>query len=552
MIRAVLLLLLAACAPKPALRARGLSDATSTATALRETLAPRRVALLVGIDAYTDPLLPDLRHAAADATALGEVLRQPDAGFDEVLVLADADGTPRSRVFEGLRRLAATVQRDDELVVFFAGHGTRVPVDGGEHRFLLPSDARTTDLVGSAIDLEDLLDYVLTLPPLRKGVIVDACFDGGGRSVTRPGLRGFPAAALHEDEARLTRLGPGDAQLFATTPGRPSLEDDTLGHGVYTWYLLEALGWGFRDADRDGDGLLTLWEAHDHARGQVVAHTHGAQVPEAILRTVGEADVVLRGTPGARRRRDAALLYLYDQPGSPLAGATISVDGRARGALPGTIPVDAGRHEVVVTDRSGHVVADGWIELGVGRAYRVDQLAAKVEGERGGAEVRAIAVAAPGLGAVLGPAAVGVEVALDGRLAPVRAPGLVLGGRLGLGAALGGAEGLGARTFGSVGVDLGWRGDVGRLRWGLGWGATGWWLPPRGADGLAVPVASPDRAGWAFAATGPRAQLAVVVEGGWSVGLSAAAEGTGLVLSPGARTTFVPVVTAGVGARARF
>ncbi|MCB9680438.1 MAG: caspase family protein [Alphaproteobacteria bacterium] len=549
---AVLGALLAACAPPSTLRARGMADAQSTEAVLREALRPRRVALFVGIDRYDDPAFAPLQHARDDATALAQALRQPDAGFDEVVVLASETGTTRGEVLEALRHLSATLRRDDELVVFFAGHGTRAPVGGELHRFVLTTDARTSDLVGTAIDLEALLSFVLDLPPLRKGIVVDSCFDGGGRSVVRPGLDTGEPAPEPVDRREL-RLGPGDAEMFATTPGRPSLESDSLGHGIYTWYLLEALGWGFQEADRDGDGLLTLWEAHDHARGAVIAHTKGQQVPEAIVRTVGEADVVLRGRPHERTLRDRALVYLYPENDHPLSGATVEIDGRTRGALPGTVPIDAGRHELALLAPDGRVLTSGWVQVGAGRAYRADTLAERVQGELGTVGTRAFAVAAPGF-AALGDAGAGVEISVDARVAPREARGLVVGGRLGLGAGVGALEGFGPRSLLTTGVDVAWQGDHQHLRWRLGWGLSAWWLPPRATEVDAVlqddPYASPARAGWILGAMGPRVELAWMLSPRWGLVVHGMAEGTALRLAADAPAAFVPIVGGGLGVRA--
>src|SRR5690606_38217909 len=135
-----------------------------------------------------------------------------------------------------------------------------------------------------------------------------------------------------------------------------------------------------------------------------------------------------------RRRRDAALLYLYADPEHPLSGATLTIDGRTRGALPGTVPVDPGRHQLTVRTAEGHVLVDGYVDVDGGRAYRVDQLVSRVQGEHGGFETRAIVVAMPGLQGALGELAGGVELGVDGRPAPLTARGLVLGGRVALAA----------------------------------------------------------------------------------------------------------------------
>lgn len=537
------LLLLAGCVPRAALRPRGLTPATSTEEVLHEALAPRRVALLVGVDRYDDPAFEPLRHAAADARALAELLRQPDGGFDHVSTLTGS--VSREELFAALRLLAQQVRRDDELVLYFAGHGTRMEVEGVEHRFLLTTDSSTADIERTAVDLEALLAWVRELAPVRRGVIVDACFDGGGRSVTRPGA---PSASSAGQDLRLTRLGPGDIEALATTPDRPAMEDDAVGHGVYTWYLLQAASWGFREADLDDDGVLTLWEAHDHARGRVIEHTNGAQVPEALLRTVGEADVVLRGREEDRRQRDTALLYLYPRAQTALSGVTVEVDGRARGSLPGTIAVAPGRHTLTLYDRDGAILASGPIEVEGGRATRLDQLIPTLNRERGGVAVRAMGWGAPGLEEAIGPAA-GLTLALDARPAPVRIPGLSIGAHLDLLAA---GSAAGARPLLGGGVDLAGQVERQRARLRLGWGASGWWAPPRLLPEGVSPLAAPGRAGWRFFATGPRMSGGLLLGRGWWVDGAIAVEGTGLVLEEGGAARFVPIVQGGVGLRATF
>lgn len=554
---ALLALLLAACAHRggePTLRARGLTPAVSTADALRAAVAPRRLAVLVGIDAYEDPALPSLRHAGTDARAVAEVLDAHTADFDVVTVLTGED-TTRAAILDALRNLRAGLRPEDSVFVYFAGHGTRDRVGEGMHRFLLPSDARREAVVATGIDLEELLDWLTTLPAERRGLVVDACFDGGGRSVSRAG--DVPLAPPRRD-LRLATLGPGDIQVYATTPGRPSLEDDTLGHGVYTWFLLEALGWAFRDADRDGDRQLTLWEAHDHARARVLEHTGGAQVPEALLRTVGEADLVLRGAPGGPRPSDQALLYLYTDPEDGLAGASLRIDGRTRGALPGTHPVRPGRHRVEVLDADGRRVAAGSTRLEAGRAYRVDRLVDRLEKGAGHVGVRLVYAGAPGLERAWGPGALGVELGAHARVMDGPVEGLTGGGHLGTASTLIAPRAVDAprpdrsRPLVWLGGTVGWQGDLRRWRLHGGLSATVWWAPAQRPDPEFPAWMQPDVAASVLPAIGPFADVGHVLSDVWTLDLGVRVEGTSVRSRPNAGLRFVPVVTGGLGATAAW
>jgi len=82
-------------------------------------------------------------------------------------------------------------------------------------------------------------------------------------------------------------IAGGFSQLF--TPSRRlmmtaantnefSLEDSKWGgHGVFTHYLLEALG---GKGDRDGDGIVTFTEVFDYVAGNVRTATDGRQNPQ--------------------------------------------------------------------------------------------------------------------------------------------------------------------------------------------------------------------------------------------------------------------------------
>lgn len=524
-----LLALLVGCVPHaPVQHPRGLEPARSTSDALNAALNPRRVALLVGVDAYDDATFPALAHAGHDADLLAGVLQDPAAGgFDEVTLLAA--GPTRAAVLDALRALRRDLRREDVLLVYFSGHGTQVPDGDQAKRFLLQRDSRASDLETSALELEALQSWFSALAPARKVLIVDACFSGDGKSVVRPSTRQISDPETLTPSA--ASLGPGEAHLFATSPGRPALEDDGLGHGVYSYYLIEALSWAFQDADRDHDGVVTAWEAHDHARVHTLDRTGGVQVPEAAFRVVGTADLVLVGRPRERKRRDQSLVYLYPPPSHPLSGATLTVDGRPRGQLPGTVAIPPGRHHLSLSDASGELVAQGHLTLASGRPYRAEELQRLLRGPSLGLGIRPALGLAPAFTEALPTGAGGLE--LHGYLRDDTDPGrgLYVGGHLGM---LGGARPVGSRSDGralaSAAVEIGAQQDWRMLRGRAGWTLGGVWMPPdhAGLDHEAQldPYDIPDRAGWIFATTGPTAALGVVANETWSLVLQGRAGAT--------------------------
>ncbi|MEN0063482.1 MAG: caspase family protein [Myxococcota bacterium] len=486
--------LLASCVRAPVeaagdLTPRGVEPARSTREALNAVMQPRRVALLIGIDRYDDPQFPDLKHAVHDANLLGSIFEdRVVGGFDEVNV--QVSGPTRADMLASLRNLGH-LRRDDVLVVYFSGHGTRATTGTGGRRFLLQRDSRAADLATTAIDLEELQRWFSNLAPARKALIVDACFSGDGKSVVRPEDRGAKPGQLLP--AAATR-GPGEAHLFATSTGRPALEDDELGHGVYTYYLIESLSWSFAKADRDGDGVITAWEAHDFARTRTLRRTGERQVPEAAFRVVGMADVVLAGRPQFRKQRDRSLVYLYPPPHHPMSGATVLVDGRARGSFPGTVTLLPGRHHFRFKESDGTTFAEGHLKLVPGATLRVEDLARQLRGPAYGVIAHGFAAGGflpneTGFGGAIG-------AYIRNNSTPLR--GLVLTGE----AAVGG----GSRPLIDLGLGLGVQHDRGRWRLRAGGelrhvtlptttGREGWWFFGLGPTAT-IGFVSGDRMAW--------------------------------------------------------
>jgi hypothetical protein len=551
------------CTPKSApenpvssQRDRGLLPSVSTSDALSGSLTSRHRAIIIGVDDYVDPVFPDLLHAADDAEGLGEVLQSaPNSGFDDVVVLTGKSRTKRTDLIEELIRARDELRKEDVLVVYFSGHGTRVKDGDVWRRFLLTTDSRSADLEGTAIDLTSLQDFFSSLPPARKALIVDACFSGDGKSVVRPEHTAAKGQTLNAVTPRATAMGPGEAHLYATSPGRPAREDDALGHGVYTWYLMEALSWGFTEADVDGDRVVTAYEAHDYSRGKTIAHTGAVQVPEAAFRVVGEADLVLAGNADERVRRERSLVYLYPSETDPLHGASVMVDGRFRGSLPGTVPIDAGRHHVRVNGSDGDTVSEGFVILSGGNSYSVEELTRIAQGPRGGVALRLGAFASTPMANIIGPVSTGIEIWGSRRANRGARRGLlgeaVLGFSVAPSRVVDSNINTAPRFVGWGGLGIGYQQDHRRLRYRFTWAANATVIPPSWVDEAPKlptdPTLRPGEAGWVVFSTGPSASLAYVIDSTWSLSAEGRLHGTFLDLDHNGRQQFVPMGTMTLG-----
>jgi hypothetical protein len=353
----------------------------------------------------------------------------------------------------------------------------RLDSDGEPTLFLAASDTKARDLPGTAVELAEMQRFFSRIRAERKALIIDACFHGEGKSRVQPSVQQqIEAMDAFPTLSRRVRLGQSEAHLFATSWGRPAREDDALGHGVYTYHLLEGLTWNQLDADANHDGLVTIYEAHDFARGATVAYTNGAQVPEAYFRVVGERDLVVTGEPEKRLESQLALIYHYETD-SAFDGAALLVDGREKGMFPGSLPVDPGRHRVTIMATDGTLLFDRVIDIGFQESIPADAIGQRNEESRGYLSLAGgpYVPIGPRVRPLLGSVGGGVE--LNGGIRFIknpRAAGLSLSLQAGYAPlATASDDQVITRHLAHLGLGFGYRLTQDRFSFGLNWRARG-------------------------------------------------------------------------------
>ena len=208
-------------------------------------------ALLIGINAY--PRLGDLRYAARDAEAVGEVLTQ-HYGFAPSNVTLMTCKTPgiflptQNNIEDQLARLRE-IDDLELLVVGFWGHGISVP--GGEEcrRYLCAVDTSDQRLEKTGILRSTLLGHVQQACAENTCLILDCCQNHAvGRSATQlseenrnflaNGARDIVAAPMPEGTRPVSRKA---AVLNSCSFGERAFEWQERKHGIFTAHLLDAM-----------------------------------------------------------------------------------------------------------------------------------------------------------------------------------------------------------------------------------------------------------------------------------------------------------------------
>jgi hypothetical protein len=233
-----------------------------------------RWAVVVGVGRYESPDIPRLRYTVPDAEDFYRMLID-SAGFKPEHVFLLTDKTERKPTLRNLKWalgtfLARSAQKDDTVLIFFAGHGAPEVDQRGIERdglakYLIPLDADPDDLYSTALPMDELQTIFGRIESERVVVFLDACYSGaaGGRTFTTKKTR-----ATNLDDLFLERLtrAKGRAILTASRPAEVSLELPELGHGLFTFYLLRGLQGA---ADLNRDGIISLQELYEYVEQQV-------------------------------------------------------------------------------------------------------------------------------------------------------------------------------------------------------------------------------------------------------------------------------------------
>jgi uncharacterized caspase-like protein len=209
-------------------------------------------ALLIGIDRYVDPQVPDLWCAQTDAEALSAFLSD-HLETDRQLTVLTNDRATKARIRRILTdELPRRMSADDVVLLYFAGYGAAElePSTGDPSLHLVTHDTELARLYHTSIDVgAELVSWLKLLPAHNVAIVFDASFNGRGtgglrgaaRSLEGPGLRSGPRQRPERFSLAMFSFPDSCGVLTAAADHEVAAEDRAHGHGIFTQYMLEAL-----------------------------------------------------------------------------------------------------------------------------------------------------------------------------------------------------------------------------------------------------------------------------------------------------------------------
>lgn len=241
----------------------------------------RRLALVIATGTYSDPALAKLRAPGRDASDLAAVLDDATIGGFDVEVLLDA---PAESLRRQIARFCTGVDPGDLVLVYLSCHGV---LDDRGRLYYAAADTDRALLAATALPAAWLNEQLEDCRGRRQILVLDCCHSGA-----------FAKGAKGESELALGERfeGRGRVVLTGSRGTEYSFEHDRVvgesSSSVFTGALVAGLRSG--EADRDGDGVVSVSELYDYAFDTVRAKearqtptlwTYGAEGDLAVARS---------------------------------------------------------------------------------------------------------------------------------------------------------------------------------------------------------------------------------------------------------------------------
>jgi hypothetical protein len=192
-------------------------------------------ALIIGINNYKE--WNPLKTAVKDAKVLKEVLIQRYGFKKENVILRTENEATRLKLILDLRKLASKLGNQDNLLIYYAGHGQLDDLTGDG--YWIPVEGKLKNPV-TWISHSTIKSILSSERVKAKNIVVvaDSCYSGtllrGGPSLLSLGEEGY-------DNKLLKIAGRRSRQVITSGGLEPVADGGRDGHSLFAYYFLKAL-----------------------------------------------------------------------------------------------------------------------------------------------------------------------------------------------------------------------------------------------------------------------------------------------------------------------
>lgn len=226
----------------------------------------RYYALIIGNQNYQ--VLEHLQTPRTDAERAAQLLKDK-YGF-QVQVIEDANDVAMLRALNDLNKV---LQPNDNLLIYYAGHGTRLKTGSIDAGYWLPVNAERPPDDTFWVPNEQITAHLARLPARRVLVVADSCY--AGLLSNDPGVNMFGTETQFSLDYVKYKLPKRTRLLLASGGDQPVLDTGGQGDSVFARAFLDVLG--------NNSGILSTPSLFSQVQERVkagAARNNFSQAPE--------------------------------------------------------------------------------------------------------------------------------------------------------------------------------------------------------------------------------------------------------------------------------
>lgn len=240
-------------------------------------------AIIIGISDFMDKKITSLEYTDDDAKALYDYLVNPAQGKllkEQVFYLVDQDATTFNIKF-AIDLISKNALPQDKVFIYISSHGSPKSMDIAGVGFFVTYDTLLNSLYATAFDMEELSDAIRNRIRANQVVtFIDTCYSAGtfrgAKFMTIRGAKdlvfepnpGSVPKDMVQSVMKKDKFAFSDSAIrqFSNTKGRAivtssseneqSYEAAHLGHGYFTYFLIQAL--------KKGGQNITIHQLYRH------------------------------------------------------------------------------------------------------------------------------------------------------------------------------------------------------------------------------------------------------------------------------------------------
>jgi len=192
---------------------KGISSQKNTINSIKR----KSYLFVIGIDEYQNPNFPDLGNAVLDSKNVIKVL-QERYGFELIQPAIFNEDATRENIIEQMNGLCTTIHKEDNLIIYFAGHGEKHSVTN--KGYWVPHDANRS--ISDFVPNSTIKDFIEGIVAKHIFLISDSCFSGTFLMRTRSGIDERHYKKIDESKSRWVLTSGREELVSDGMPGKGS------------------------------------------------------------------------------------------------------------------------------------------------------------------------------------------------------------------------------------------------------------------------------------------------------------------------------------------